>query len=86
MGAIIPPVVKARKNSTGTIFSRPRINIIEGSGVTVTMADDATDNEIDITIDATGGGAWGSITGTLSDQTDIQTAIIINRSMSWFLT
>lgn len=57
MGAVIPPVVKARKNSTGTVYSRPRINIIEGSNITVTMADDSTDNEIDITIAASGGGS-----------------------------
>lgn len=57
MGAVIPPVVKARKNSTGSVFSRPRINLIEGSNVTLTVTDDAVDNEIDITIAGSGGGS-----------------------------
>jgi len=64
MGAVIPPVVKARKNSTGTTFVRPRINIIEGTNVTVTMTDDPTNNEIDIEIAASGGGGGGSGTVT----------------------
>ena len=44
---------KVRKNSTGTIFSRPQLNLIEGTGITLTVADDSTDNEIDITIAST---------------------------------
>lgn len=63
MGAVIPPVVKARKNSTGSVFIRPRINIIEGTNVTVTMADDPTDNEIDITINSSAGGGSGITLG-----------------------
>lgn len=46
--------VKARKNSTGSVFERARLNFIEGSGITLTVADDAVDNEIDITITAAG--------------------------------
>lgn len=48
-----------------------------GSNVTIT-ADDTADPK-KITINSTGGGGgggtWGSITGTLSDQTDLQTAL-----------
>jgi hypothetical protein len=44
-----------RKNSTGSVFSRARLNFIEGSNVTLTVADDGT--EIDITIAASGGAA-----------------------------
>ncbi len=48
--------VKVRKNSAGSTFSRRRINFIEGSGVTLTVADDSTDEEVDVTITASGGG------------------------------
>lgn len=52
------PNVNVRKNSTGSVHARPRINFIEGSNVTLTVADDGTDNEIDVTIaaSASGGG------------------------------
>jgi hypothetical protein len=39
-----------RKNSTGTVLSRPRLNLIEGGGTTLTVADDAGNEEIDVTI------------------------------------
>ena len=44
--------VDVRKNSAGTVFSRRRVNLIEGSNVTLTVADDAGNNEIDVTIAA----------------------------------
>lgn len=50
------PNVNVRKNSTGSVHARPRINFIEGSNVTLTVADDGTDNEIDVTIAASGSG------------------------------
>lgn len=53
---------KVRKNSTGTIFSRPQINLIEGSNVTLTVADDAGNDEIDVTIASSGGGAGATWT------------------------
>lgn len=46
--------IRLRKNSGTTTYERTRINLIEGSNVTLTVADDATDDEIDITIAATG--------------------------------
>lgn len=84
MGAITPPVVKARKNSTGTVFIRPRINIIEGSGVTVTMADDATDNEIDITI-ATAGGAGDMVLADVQIVTGAKTFGTIGGAVDKFV-
>lgn len=41
-----------RKNSTGTVYARKRINLIEGTGVTLTVADDSGNDEVDITIAA----------------------------------
>lgn len=46
--------LRARKNSTGSTYGpRSRFNFIEGNGVTLTLADDSVNNEIDLTI-ATG--------------------------------
>lgn len=55
------------------------INFIEGSNITLTIDDNAAENRTDITIESTGGGgggaSWGSINGTLSSQTDLNTAL-----------
>jgi hypothetical protein len=56
--------ITARKNSGSNVGTRPRLNFIEGNNVTITMADDSGDDEIDITISSTGGGATTS--GNLS--------------------
>lgn len=47
--------VVVRKNSGADVGTRPRINFIEGSNVTLTVADDAGDGEVDVTIAASGG-------------------------------
>lgn len=47
-----------RKNSTGTEFIQRRINLIEGTNITLTVAADTTNNEIDVTI--TGGAGGGA--------------------------
>jgi hypothetical protein len=49
-----------RKNSTGSVFTRRQLNFIEGSNVTLTVADDAGNDEVDITIAASGSG--GTVT------------------------
>lgn len=61
------PVIKARKsivrkNSAGSDFIRRRINFIEGSNITLTVSDDSTNNEIDVTIAASAGSPGGSDT------------------------
>jgi hypothetical protein len=45
--------VGVRKNSAGSTFNRRRINFIEGSGVTLTVADDSGGEEVDVTIAST---------------------------------
>jgi len=49
--------LKVRKN-TGSpdVGQEPRLNLIEGSGCTLTVSDDPVDTEIDVTIQAAGGG------------------------------
>lgn len=44
--------VRVRKNSTGSTFEQVRLNFIEGDGVTFTIAQDDTDDEVDVTINA----------------------------------
>lgn len=48
--------VAVDKNSSGTpVGTRPQLNFIEGSNITLTIADDAGNGEVDITIAASGG-------------------------------
>ena len=43
-----------RKNSGADVGTRPRLNLIEGSNITLTVADDGVDDEVDVTIAASG--------------------------------
>jgi hypothetical protein len=47
--------VAVSKNSGATVGTRSTLNFIEGSNITLTIADDAGGNEVDITIDSSGG-------------------------------
>jgi hypothetical protein len=75
------PYTNVRKNSTGTVFSQRRLNLIEGSNVTLTVADDTTDNEIDVTVAASGTTIngmtvkWG---GGVSTYSNIHTIDFVN--------
>jgi hypothetical protein len=46
-----------RKNSAGSVFTRRQLNFIEGTNVTLTVADDAGNDEVDITIASSGGSS-----------------------------
>ena len=52
--------VTVRKNSGADVGTRPRLNFIEGTNVTLTVADDAGSNEVDITVTSAGGGGGGA--------------------------
>lgn len=61
--------LKTRKNSSGSVFSRGRLNLVEGSNVTLTVADDAANDEIDVTVAATvptttKTAFWSQVTGS----------------------
>ena len=56
--------VIAKSGLTGGPFARRALNFIEGSGVTITLTDDAGNEAVDVTISASGGG--GSPTGAAS--------------------
>lgn len=69
--------VKARKNSAGSVFQRGRFNFIEGSGITLTVADDSVDDEIDVTI-AAASSAPGYGTSLPGSPTDGQQYILVD--------
>lgn len=48
--------VAVSKNSGATVGTRREINFIEGANITLTVADDAGNEEVDVTIDAATGG------------------------------
>lgn len=45
-----------RKNSAGSVSKRRRLNFIEGSNITLTVADDSINEEVDITIASSSSG------------------------------
>lgn len=55
--------VGVRKNSTGSTHTRRRINFIEGDGLEITIADDSSDEEVDVTIARPVQFDWPSGTG-----------------------
>lgn len=62
MGVLAAVKAIVRKNSTGADLIRRRLNLIEGTNVTLTVTDDPTSDEIDVTIAAAGGGAGAPTT------------------------
>jgi hypothetical protein len=55
-----------------TVGTRPQLNLIEGSNVTLTVADNPGDNRVDVTIAATGGGGGGAV-----DSVNGQTGVVV---------
>jgi hypothetical protein len=58
--------VDIAKNSGATLSSRKRHNFIEGANVTLTIADDAGNDETDITIATSGGVGEANVNGEVS--------------------
>lgn len=46
--------IQVRKNSTGSTFTRRRLNLIEGTSITLAVSDDAGGDEVDVTVSASG--------------------------------
>jgi len=73
-GSAITAGVDVAKNSAAATGTRPELNFIEGTNVTLTIADDSGNNRVNITITAAGAGLStvsaqsdaGSATGTAS--------------------
>lgn len=66
--------ITVRQNSGSNVGTRPRLNFIEGSNITITVSDDSTDNEVDITISATGGGGGGTPSNATPSPTGVASA------------
>lgn len=54
--------VAVAKNSGATVGTRRKLNLVEGTNVTLTVSDDVANEKVDVTIAASGGG--GGTTGT----------------------
>ena len=61
--------VVVRKNTGANVGIRRRLNLIEGANVTLTVADDGGNEEVDVTIASAGGGT-GSDTSQFFPATD----------------
>lgn len=48
--------IEVTKNSGAVVGTRKQLNFVEGSNVTLTIADDVANDQVDITIGASGGG------------------------------
>lgn len=72
--------VTVRKNTGADVGSRRRINFVEGSNVTLTVTDDAGNEEVDVEIAAGGGSGISELTGdvTAGPGTGSQAATIAN--------
>jgi len=66
---VIAAVAKVEVAKAGTLQgTRKRINLIEGSNVTLTVSDNSGSDRVDVTIAASGGGGGGSVaTDTIFD-------------------
>lgn len=72
---LMPNRVEARKNSAGDTYNRRRVNFIEGANVTLTLADDASDEEIDLTIAAAGGANHNLLDGSVHPDSTAGTVV-----------
>ncbi len=77
---IILPRVEVSKNSAAAVGDRRTLNLIEGSNITLTIADDSGGDEIDVTIAAAGGDTASdpTITTVVVDLNSVASTTIIS--------
>ncbi len=82
--------VGVRKNTAGSTFLRRRLNLIEGTGITLTVADDAGSEEVDVTVTATGTSLSAiddqRVLGNDSGSSAVPTAITVHQELDWIGT
>jgi hypothetical protein len=61
--------VAVRKNSGATVGTRRRVNLIEGSAIALTVADDSGSEEVDVTIALTGAVPTYTLSNDVTDRT-----------------
>lgn len=76
--------VAVNKNSGATVGTRRRINFIEGANITLTVADDAGNEEVDVTITGSGGGAdaHGQATVAFGDGAEQATVTVADATIA----
>ena len=73
--------VAVAKNSGATVGTRRKLNFIEGTNVTLTVADDPGNEEVDVTVAASGGTFFqtsvnfGSASGSLATPSMVQATV-----------
>lgn len=67
-----------RKNSAGSEFTRRRVNLIEGANITLTVADDSGNNEVDVTIAAAGGAAGSTVYARKTSDQNVTSATFVD--------
>ncbi len=79
--------VGVRKNTAGSTFLRRRLNLIEGTGVSLTVADDAGSEEVDVTVTATGISlsaiADQRVLGNDSGTSAVPVATTVHQTLDW---
>jgi hypothetical protein len=65
----LSPRIEVVKNSGGIVGTRKQLNFIEGTNVTLTIADDAVNDQVDITINSSGGGGSQNVFSTIAVST-----------------
>ncbi|HHT9135461.1 MAG TPA: hypothetical protein ACFYD2_11215, partial [Candidatus Avalokitesvara rifleensis] len=86
LGGNLDSVAKTtiRKNTGADTGSRRRLNFIEGSNVTLTVTDDPTNEEVDVTVASSGGGGTNpsfSVHKNGVDQTGVASGV--NTLITW---
>jgi hypothetical protein len=85
-GAVWASYPSVRENSAGSEYNRRRLNFIEGAGISVGLADDAVNNETDVTLSVTASGVdHGGLAG-LADDDHAQYALLAGRAAGQTLT
>jgi hypothetical protein len=63
LAGVLADAQKVAIHKNGTLVgTRKNVNLIEGTNVTLTVADDGTDDEVDVTIAASGSGSGTTVT------------------------
>ncbi len=79
--------IGVRKNTAGSTFLRRRLNLIEGTGVSLTVADDSGSEEVDVTVTATGISLSAiddqRVLGNDSGSSAVPTAITVHQELDW---
>ncbi|HSW91334.1 MAG TPA: DUF4082 domain-containing protein, partial [Candidatus Saccharimonadales bacterium] len=76
---------RIRVSEAGTLTgTRPELNLIEGSNITITQTDNSVNNRVDVTIAAAGGGGGGGFRGAWSTNTAYNSGDIVTYTSSSF--